>query len=135
MGTPELIDDSRTKTIASRLENHAFIQKIIENWTSKRTIKEVADLLGSKKMAVAEILSIDQVTTHPQMAEARNMFIEMDHPVAGKVKITNNAIKMSVTPTDLRIPSPLLGQHNEEIFASLGYSSEEIEQMKKNHDI
>ncbi len=135
MGTPELIEDARTVSIASRLENHEFIQGIIENWTKQKTTREVIDLLGSKKMAVAEILSIDQVVEHPQMAKARNMFIEMEHPVAGKVKITNNAIKMSGTPSDLRIPSPLLGQHNEEILTQLGYSGEEIKQMKANCEI
>lgn len=135
MGTPELIDDPRTISIAARLENHEMIQKVIEKWTMTKTVKEVIDLLSSKKMAVAEILSIDQVCRHPHMAGARNMFIEMDHPVAGKVKITNNAIKMSGTPTNLRIPSPTLGQHNEEILMSLGYSREEIAQMKENHEI
>lgn len=135
MDTPELIDDPRTVSIAARLENHEMIQKVIEKWTLTKTVKEVVDLLSSKKMAVAEILSIDQVSRHPHMAEARNMFIEMEHPVAGKVKITNNAIKMSGTPSTLRIPSPTLGQHNEEILMSLGYSSEEIAQMKINHEI
>jgi len=135
MEVPDLIDDPRTVSVAIRLENHEFIQKVIENWTSAKTTKEVTDLLGSKKMAVAEILTIAQVTKHPHMAGARNMFIEMEHPVAGTVKVTNNAIKMSATPSTLRLPSPLLGQHNEEILTSLGYTNEEIERMKANHEI
>ena len=47
------------------------------------------------------------------------MFVEMEHPVAGKLKVTGSHIKLSDTPAGVRTPSPALGQNNEEILGSL----------------
>ena len=62
------------------------------------------------------IYNIDQVTRDPHIAGAREMFVEMEHPVAGKLKITGNQIKLSETPVHYERPAPLLGQHTSEIL-------------------
>ena len=61
----------------------------------------------------------------------RKMFVDVDHPVLGKVKITGQGIKMSKTNPYVRSCSPLLGENNEEVLAGLGYTQEEIAQMKE----
>jgi crotonobetainyl-CoA:carnitine CoA-transferase CaiB-like acyl-CoA transferase len=57
------------------------------------------------------------------------MVIEIDHP-QGKIKVVGNPVKLGETPATVRHAPPLLGQHNDEILASLGYRTEEIEKLR-----
>jgi formyl-CoA transferase len=60
------------------------------------------------------------------------MFVEMDHPAAGRVTLTGSHLKFSDTPASLRAPSPSLGQHNEDVYCGcLGLSREEISELKR----
>ncbi len=55
------------------------------------------------------------------------MFVETDHPKAGKVRITNSALHLSETDAVVRSPAPTLGQHNQEVYGStFGLAPEEI---------
>ena len=65
------------------------------------------------------------------MAGAREMFVEVDHPVAGRMKLTGCHIKLSRTKPGIHAPAPTLGQHNGEVLAELGYSDSEIAQMRE----
>jgi crotonobetainyl-CoA:carnitine CoA-transferase CaiB-like acyl-CoA transferase len=77
------------------------------------------------------VQTIDQVLADPQI-QARKMVIEQDHPVIGKVKLPNLPFRFSDCDTTPKIPAPLLGQHNEAIAASLGYSEADIAAMTKD---
>ena len=52
----------------------------------------------------------------------RQAVIEIEHPVEGKFKALGFPAKLSETPASVRLPPPLLGQHNAEILAELGLS-------------
>jgi crotonobetainyl-CoA:carnitine CoA-transferase CaiB-like acyl-CoA transferase len=60
------------------------------------------------------------------------MVVEQDHPTAGKVKLPNLPFRFSDCDTSPSGPAPLLGQHNAQIAASLGYSEMEIEQLQSD---
>ncbi|MFT9495588.1 CoA transferase, partial [Anaerosolibacter sp.] len=65
---------------------------------------------------------------------ARNMIVEVDHPVAGHLKMAGVPIKMSETQGAVRTHAPLLGQHTEEILKELlGMSTEEIDALKNEN--
>jgi CoA:oxalate CoA-transferase len=66
----------------------------------------------------------------PQV-RAREMFVEMEHPVYGPVKMTGTPLKLSETPGRVRQLAPMPGEHNEEIFVGLlGHSREELERWR-----
>ena len=68
--------------------------------------------------------------TEPQVI-ARNMVIEVESPNGTRVRMPGNPIKLSETYADAFNPSPLLGQHNQEIFCDLlGKSDVEIAEIK-----
>jgi crotonobetainyl-CoA:carnitine CoA-transferase CaiB-like acyl-CoA transferase len=77
------------------------------------------------------VQTIDQVLADPQI-QARNMVIEQEHPVLGKVKLPNLPFRFSDCDTTPKMPAPLLGQHNRVIAASLGYSESDIAAMTKD---
>ena len=131
LGKPELMEDPRFASNALRVKNREELDPIVEAWTMTLTTQEVIDILLPKGFACAPILSLDQVVANEQIGGARNMFPEIDDPEVGKMRFTNSAIKMSEGGPEIRCPAPLLGQHNNEIYASvLGYSPEAIEKFK-----
>jgi len=60
------------------------------------------------------------------------MFVSVEHAIAGRVKLTNQAIKMTDTPTGIRSASPMLGQHNREVFTEIGLTSSEIDKLSQD---
>ena len=63
---------------------------------------------------------------------ARGMVIEQDHPVLGKIKLPNLPFRFSDCDTTPRGPAPLLGQHNREVAAELGFSKTDIDDMVRD---
>lgn len=132
MGQPQLINDERFVKNIDRVTNHAALKEIIEEWSINFTIDELVDSLLDLGIPAAPINTIDRIVNDPHIAGAREMFVEVDHPIAGKNKITGNHIKFSDKKAEIRTPAPTLGQHNEEVYSEiLGLSMEEINELKE----
>lgn len=131
MGQPELGLKPEFDTNWKRVQAHAEVKVIVEAWTVTKTAKEIVDALLDAGVPAAPINNIEQVVNDPHIAGAREMFVEVDHPVAGKMKITGSHIKLSDTKPGVKIPSPTLGQHNDQVYKELlGLSVEDIAAMK-----
>ena len=65
---------------------------------------------------------------------ARDMIVEVEHPVRGRYVTVGNPVKLSASPTTIG-PSPLLGQHRHEILAELGYGDAEIAALAEDGTI
>lgn len=124
--------DRLTKAIgAERIESRA----VVDEWTKKRTSKEVVDTLALAGVPVNEVLDLAGAMKDPHLL-ARDMFVELEHPRAGKAKVPNFPVKLSETPGRLLTPAPELGQHNEEILTTwLGYTKEEVAKLKQEQAI
>ncbi|SES45184.1 CaiB/BaiF CoA-transferase family protein [Psychrobacillus sp. OK032] len=132
IGREELLEDERFKTNQIRVKNYLQLDELITEWTSNQTVSEVVDLLLSVGLPAGPILDMDQVYHDPHIMGDREMFTTINHPIVGKVDITNQSIKMSETSPFVRGSSPLLGEHNVEVYKSFGFSEEEIEEFKNN---
>lgn len=110
------LEEERFSTNVKRVENHAPLKEIIEKWTKEHTIDEVVDLLLGAGIPASPINTLDRVAKDPHIAEAREMFVECDHPIAGHLKLTGSQFKFTDHKFSVRMPSPQLGQHNEEIL-------------------
>lgn len=132
MDRKDLMEDPRTKKNADRVKNHEFVRGIVEEWTKTQESGALVDKLLAKGVPSCPIYNIKQVTEDPQIAGAREMFIEEEYPRIGKLKVTNTHIKMSETKPCFRTPSPDLGQHNDEIYKNvLGLNDAEIMMLKE----
>ena len=67
---------------------------------------------------------------HDQV-KANNMIIEQSHPRAGKIKLVNNPWRHTDGAAEIKLPSPALGEHTEEILASLGYPTDRIKKLRE----
>jgi len=131
MGKTELVNDARFASVKNRVANHVAMKEIVEDWTKPQTVDEVADRLTAVGVPSCPINTLDRVVVDPQIAGDRNMFPEMDHPVAGKMRLTNNALKFTNESADPHRPAPTLGQDNEQVYSRfLDLDAEKIDQLK-----
>lgn len=127
MEMPELLEDERFKTNVVRVQNHEQLKVIVEEWTSKQGIDEIVDKLLAKGIPSCPIYTIDRLVKDPHIAKAREMFVDIEHPVAGKTTITGNHIKFNEKKAEIKTPAPTLGQHNFEVYKDfLGLNEETI---------
>lgn len=82
--------------------------------------------LVEAKIAAAPVMTVADVANDPPFRDERSMYTEVTHPQLGPVRITNQAVKMSETNPYVRGCAPLLGEHNDEVYQSLGFTPEEI---------
>jgi formyl-CoA transferase len=129
LSKPELIQDERFTTVPLRVENNKIFKKIVETWLSDKTVEKASGLILAEGIPAGPIFDLKQIAENEHIAKVREMFVTVDHPVAGKVILNGNPIKFSETKAKIRLPFPTLGQHNREIFSGLGYSNEEIAQL------
>lgn len=132
MGQPELASKEGFETNYKRVQNHEEVKKVVEAWTITKGMDDLVSELLDAGVPAAPINTIDKVVNDPHISGAREMFVEVDHPKAGKMKIAGTHIKMSETKPSVRTPAPLLGQHNDEVYGEfIGLDKAEIEELNK----
>ncbi len=55
-----------------------------------------------------------------------DLVLDIEHPAYGKAKVTGFPVKLSATPAKLRLPPPIVGEHNEQVLREAGYSDAEV---------
>ncbi|MFC0159273.1 formyl-CoA transferase [Mameliella alba] len=122
--------DDRFRTPAGRNDNHAEVYALVEAWCARQdSVAHCIAQLDAVAVPCAPVQSVDQIVRDPQVL-ARNMLVEQDHPVLGRVTLPNLPFRFSDCDTTPRRTAPLLGQHNAEIAAELGYRATEIAALK-----
>jgi formyl-CoA transferase len=129
IGKPEWRTDPDYATPAARLPRLKAIFDTIEQWTMTKTKFEVMKICNGLDIPVGPILSMKEISEEASLRETGTV-VEVDHPARGKYLTVGNPIKMSDSITEVR-RAPLLGEHTEEILrAELGYTDEEIAEIK-----
>ncbi|MGG7446986.1 CaiB/BaiF CoA transferase family protein [Kosakonia oryzendophytica] len=124
------LEDEKFDSNINRVAHHAELKTIIEGWTRDRPIDQIVEILLAAGIPSAPINTIDRVTKDPHIAVAREMFVDIEHPVAGKITMTGNQVKFTNKKVAIRTPAPTLGQHNHEVLQELlNYSDEKIQQL------
>jgi formyl-CoA transferase len=131
VGERELINDPRFADNSKRVENRSELIAILSQTFLQRRNDTWFKLLTDAEVPCAPVQTIDQVFQAPQVLQ-RDMLIEVEHPTAGKVRMAGIPVKFSVTPASVRMPPPLLGEHNDAILRTwLGMSAASIDELKK----
>jgi formyl-CoA transferase len=124
---PELLAIPEFATNFDRVRNAGPLKASIERWSSTRRVADVVASMIARGIPAAPIFDVGQVCTDPHIAGARGMFVEVDHPKAGRMKITNSALRLSETDARVRSPAPMLGEHNLDVYGDiLGCSADEV---------
>ena len=125
IGQPELLADPRFATWELRYEHRVPLIAAVTAFTSRHTKQELLGLLGGA-VPFGPVYNVDEIVADPHFA-AREMIVEVAQPgMQAPVKLAGVPIKMSATQGRIRHRAPLLGEHNDEILAEIGYSPEDI---------
>ena len=128
---PAMADDELFDTNAKRVQRHAAIKPLIEQWTRTREIDEIVEKMLAAGVPASPINTVDRLVTDPHIAGAREMFVDVEHPKAGKTKLTGAHIKLSATPARVHAAAPLLGEHNEAVFGGLlGLAADNLARLR-----
>ena len=130
----EIMNDPRFATNADRLDNRTELSGIIEDKLSRREASFWLEAFRKARIPSGPINSVPDALSHPQLLE-RGFLVELVHKTAGRVKSLAHPIQFSASTNEYRLPPPILGEHNRELLESLGFSSGEIEALKKEEVI
>jgi formyl-CoA transferase len=130
MGMPELASDPRYIDHVSRGRHQVELDAIIDQWTSRHSVKEVADLMIAHSVPSGKIYRAPEMLEDPHFA-ARNALVSIDHPQWGKLTMQNCFPKLSGTPSSIRSPAPaVIGQDNAAIYGDLlGLDADEMKAL------
>jgi crotonobetainyl-CoA:carnitine CoA-transferase CaiB-like acyl-CoA transferase len=134
-GDAEIARDPRYATNKARVGNRATLIPLLNKLTIRRPTSEWISTLEKIGVPCGPINTLGDVFADPQV-QARGLRIDMPHPVAGTVPQVASPIRLSATPVEYRIPPPLLGQHTEDVLASLlGLSTRAIAALRDKNVI
>lgn len=126
---PQLADDPRFLTNPLRSQHYGELKPVLDTAFAAKTSADWLAALERAGVPNGPINSVDQVIRDPQVL-AREMIVSVQHPVAGKVTMPGIPVKLSDTPGSIRMAAPTLGQSTAEILQELGYTNEQIAEMR-----
>jgi crotonobetainyl-CoA:carnitine CoA-transferase CaiB-like acyl-CoA transferase len=129
MEIPQLLEDPRFNNGFQRLVHAEEFDELVSPWFLQRTKKEIFDLCQEWRVPASPVNDVSDILEEEQYA-ARDFWVELDHPEAGKLPYAGPPFKMSETPAEYRRAS-LLGEHNEDVYlVRLGLSRRELDELK-----
>ncbi|MED4582783.1 CaiB/BaiF CoA-transferase family protein [Brevibacillus choshinensis] len=126
----DLREDPRFCTNDERVANRELLIRIIQERVSTMDRQEIVEKLDGVGVPCGPIHTIDQVLNHPQVL-AREMVLEVEHPVVKSLKMPGFPVKLSDTPAQVRRHPPLLGEHTDEVLSELGIDSAQIVEWRE----
>jgi crotonobetainyl-CoA:carnitine CoA-transferase CaiB-like acyl-CoA transferase len=130
----DLLQDPRFASNQERVKHRHLLVPVLQSETGKYPTATLNDMLDKAGVPCAPVNTIDRVLHDPQTA-AREMIVDVPHPLIPHLKLLGIPIKLSDTPGDIRLPPPLKGQHNEDILQELGYTAAEIRLFRERQVI
>lgn len=147
IGKPEWATDQRFVTNADRVKHRNKLEELLEGVTVTKTTQEWLDVLEGSGMPYAAINDVQGTLQHEHgmlkpvfdceirltnvaVVLARNMVTEVEHESCGPMKLVSPPVKYSDANPSIRSAPPTLGQHTQEILASLGYDDHEVEKLR-----
>jgi crotonobetainyl-CoA:carnitine CoA-transferase CaiB-like acyl-CoA transferase len=128
LGLEQHCSDPRFGSYSMRKANEEAIVAIVEPAIRKWQSDELEQALVAAGVPCARVNDYKEVFEHPQIV-ARGMAKTIEHPRLGPMKVARNPVLLDRDGPDLERPSPMLGEHSEQILRELGYASGEIREL------
>lgn len=129
IGRPDLAEREEFRHNEARLRNKDELLPVCESVLKTKTKYEWKEQFDANGIPCGPINTIAEMFADPQV-QARDMVVEMNHPLIEQLKLTGSPLKLSKTPVTMRKHPPLHGEHTNSVLQQLGYSEEEINHLK-----
>ena len=127
IGKPEWATDPAYMTAEARQDKIFDIFATIEAWLKDKTKYEAVDILRKFDIPCAPVFSMKELANSPDLRKSGSI-VEVDHKVRGKYLTIGSPIKFSDLEVEVK-PSPVLGEHTDEVLTDLGYSVDDIAKL------
>jgi CoA:oxalate CoA-transferase len=130
LGNPEWAFDEKYDGEGAKYIYAQEINVHIAEWMKEHTKEEIYHRCQALNCPIGMVTTVEDLAASEQL-QARDFFVELEHPQMGKIKCPTTPYHFSRTPSRYDRPAPTLGQHNREILGQrLGYSREELARMR-----
>ena len=134
LGNPDWLSDPNYESIAYRMFQYNDLmahEPKLKDWLAQRNKLDIYHTAQSKHVPYCPVLDIEELVNHPQL-DALGFFLDIEHPETGKLKYPGWPFTLDETPWVVSRSSPLLGQHNVEIYCDrLGYSKQDLRILRE----
>ena len=135
MGRKDLLEDSRFATLLERNkpENRIALGELINDWTKNYNADELVDKILGVGVPAAPIFDLHDVTTDEHLVKAREMLVDLPHPVIGPMQVNGNPVKLMGTPVEITRHAPVVpGADNAEVYGGIfGLSGERLRELSE----
>ncbi len=128
-GQTALLNDARFSNDADRSVHFPELIALFDRVFATKTRDEWLGILRARGLMFCPAQNIDEVFQDPQALE-NNYLVDFDHPALGRVKIPGYPVHFSATGAGTRSAAPALGEHTDSIMRQLGFTVEEIQELK-----
>lgn len=131
---PELVEDERFQTAASRLEFRTQLRQLMDEAYPEFTTDELCQRFEAEDVPYSRLNTRAEVLDDPQV-KAMGALLSYQHPTAGLVRTPRPAAQFAQTPSNLYAHTPTLGEHTKGVLLELGYTEAEIAELQTNEAI
>ena len=129
-GQQDILTDPRFADIQSRRKNVAELVAVFDRVLATRTRDEWIDLFQKNGLMFTPVQHTGEVLDDPQ-ALANDYVVEFEHPAHGRIKLPGYPARFSASEAHTRSAAPTLGEHNREILLELGYSENDLDELRR----
>ncbi|MBD3333846.1 CoA transferase [candidate division GN15 bacterium] len=130
LDTPELKTDPRFQERDTRKINRKELTPLLEEQLMKKPTSFWVQALNEKSVPSGEILGLRDALRQPQI-EHRGILHKISVPEIGEIDVFGLTALFDRTSADIKAPPPVLGEHNAEIFGALGFTGEQLAELKQ----
>lgn len=131
---PELASNDHFRTNPDRVENRTELVAILQKEFLREKTHYWKEKCQLASIPFGPIQTIQELEKDPQL-HARDMFVSSQHPKAGYINMIGSPLKLSRTPVKVNQHPPEAGEHTDEILQGIGYSKEELQELRENNTI
>jgi crotonobetainyl-CoA:carnitine CoA-transferase CaiB-like acyl-CoA transferase len=121
VGRSDLLDDPRFATSEARLANRDALNDVLAGEFMRYTRDEILDLAERNRLTIGPVYDILDAL-EDEHYRARQTIVELEDGVV----LQNVVPRLSRTPAAIRLPAPVLGEHNEEVYGELGLNQDDL---------
>ena len=134
IGRPEMNADPRFRTSADRVENVEALDEAIGAFIARRTLADNLAFFGAAQVTVGPIYDASELPQDVHVRE-RAILVELPDADLGRLPMHNVSPRLSRSPGAIRTPAPTVGQHNAEIYGSLGLDMQTLSELSEGGTI